>query len=199
MQRSTPEVDRGGQFVEARQDGRAGRGEPRHRLEERVTEAQPGQREHERDGRGYRDQQPSQRHEQKTVARLELPAVPVRSPREQQPGPCGDGPGGDEHASEPVARDEGANDRQQIRAAGRSQQQTENVRYGKHCLSAGRAHEESLDRIRVAPVGEEQDQVVVGLHDGVMVRHDDILSAHDGADGSAFRKANLFDLAAYDA
>src|SRR5882724_13339947 len=40
-------------------------------------------------------------------------------------------------------------------------------------------------------VGEEEDYVVVCLHDSVMVSHDDIIAAHDCTDGRAFGQLNL--------
>src|SRR5476649_211008 len=53
---------------------------------------------------------------------------------------------------------------------------------------AGGAQEETLDRLDVAAVGEEQDDVIVTLHDSVVVRHDDLAAAHDGTDRRAVRQ-----------
>src|ERR1700733_1223578 len=53
------------------------------------------------------------------------------------------------------------------------------------------SQEELLDRLEMPAVGEEQDHVIVRLHDGVVMGHDDLFAAHDGADESAFRELDF--------
>jgi len=47
-------------------------------------------------------------------------------------------------------------------------------------------------------VGEKQNHMIVRLHDRVVMSHDDLLAAHDGADECAFGKLNLPDRLADD-
>ena len=57
----------------------------------------------------------------------------------------------------------------------------------------GRALEKTLDRLDMSAVGEEHDDVVVALHDRVMVRHDDLVAAHDGANQGAVGQLDFLD------
>ena len=50
---------------------------------------------------------------------------------------------------------------------------------------------EALDRLEMPAVGKEQDHMVAFLHYSVMVRHQDIIAAHNGADGGTFRELDL--------
>ena len=65
-------------------------------------------------------------------------------------------------------------------------------------LAGSRAQEELLDGLEMPAVGEEQDHVIVLLHDSVVVSHDDLLAAHDRADERAFGEVDLLDRAADD-
>src|SRR5580700_505841 len=55
------------------------------------------------------------------------------------------------------------------------------------------AEEQALDRIDVPAVGEEQDDVIIALHDRIVMRHDHRLAAHDGADRGAVGQFDLID------
>ncbi len=58
-------------------------------------------------------------------------------------------------------------------------------------LLSGRPQEQLLDGFEMPAVGEKQDHVIVGAHDGVMVGHDDLFPANHGADDRAFGEWNL--------
>jgi len=51
--------------------------------------------------------------------------------------------------------------------------------------------EELLDSLEMPAVREEQNHVIIRLHDRVMVSHDDLLAAHNGADEGAFWKRDI--------
>ena len=53
--------------------------------------------------------------------------------------------------------------------------------------AGGFAEEETLDLIDVSPVGDEQHHVIIGLNDGVVMRHDYFLAPNDTADLGALR------------
>jgi len=57
---------------------------------------------------------------------------------------------------------------------------------------------EFLDGLDVPAIGQKQDQVIVRLHGGVVVRNDDVLAAHHGAESRAFGQGNILDPATYD-
>ena len=60
------------------------------------------------------------------------------------------------------------------------------------------AQEQTLHRFHMPAVGKKEDDVVVGLHDGVMVGHDDLIAPYDSADGGAFREPDFLDALAHD-
>jgi hypothetical protein len=53
--------------------------------------------------------------------------------------------------------------------------------------------EELFDGFDMAAIRQEQDQMIVGLHRGVVMRDDDILAAHHGAQGRALRQRDVLD------
>src|SRR4051794_19216649 len=55
------------------------------------------------------------------------------------------------------------------------------------------ALEQALDGVDVTVVGQEHDQVVFAFDDGVVVRHDDLLAAHQRDDAGPFRQLDLAD------
>src|ERR1700693_962562 len=57
----------------------------------------------------------------------------------------------------------------------------------------GRAQEQTLDRVDMPAVGQEQDDVIVAVHERVVMRHDHLLAAHDGADRGAVGQLDLLD------
>src|SRR5688572_12158682 len=60
-------------------------------------------------------------------------------------------------------------------------------------LLSDRAHEQTFDCFDVSAVGQEHNHVIICLHDGVVMSHDDFISAYDGADRCAIRKFDLLD------
>src|ERR1700681_4035440 len=68
------------------------------------------------------------------------------------------------------------------------------------CLSQkGRgALEQLLYGVDMPPVREEQDEVIVRLHRGVVVRDDDVITPHHGSQGGAFWQGDVLDAAADD-
>ena len=50
--------------------------------------------------------------------------------------------------------------------------------------------------VDLAPVGHKQDDVIIGLNDSVMMRHDDLVAAVEGAIFGLGERANLLILAA---
>src|SRR3974390_125312 len=55
----------------------------------------------------------------------------------------------------------------------------------------GVAAEQALESLDMAAVRQEHDQMVVGLDERVMVRHDDVLAANDRDDAGTLRQRQL--------
>jgi len=53
-----------------------------------------------------------------------------------------------------------------------------------------------FDGFDVSAVGQEKNQMIVGLHGGVVMRDDDILAPHHCAERSALRQRNVLDASA---
>src|SRR5579862_1731062 len=60
-------------------------------------------------------------------------------------------------------------------------------------FSSGGAAEQALERLDVAAIGEEHDQMVVEFDAGVVMRHDHVLTAHYRDDARALWQRNLLE------
>jgi hypothetical protein len=61
------------------------------------------------------------------------------------------------------------------------------------------AEEEFFDLVDVATIGDEENHVIICLNDGVVVRHDDLVTSNHAADACAFRQHDFLDFLADDA
>jgi hypothetical protein len=69
----------------------------------------------------------------------------------------------------------------------------QHLRASRSAPAGGFAEEETLDLIDVSAIRDEQDDVIVGLHDRIVMSHDDIVPADDAADLCPFGQRDIFD------
>ena len=168
-ERVTPEVDRRRQIIEPHQHRRAGRGQARHGLEERVGEAQAGDGHQQRHGGDRGHQRPAAGSPAGIRPGSAVRACWCRVKNQSSPpAPRQISAAATKSTSMPVRVDDRRRHRQQVCDAEQHQHRAQDVDDCQHRSGL----EQPLDLLDVAPVGEEQDHVVVGLDHRVVVRHD---------------------------
>ena len=132
VQRMPPKIDGGRQIVEPGDHGRAGGGEPGDGLEIGVREADPGQRDHQRNGGRQRHQHPGERHQQKSVAGLELAFIAACGASDREAYHHVDARGDREIVEGPVLEHERAHERQDESDGEQRHQHSEHMGDGEH-------------------------------------------------------------------